>query len=34
VDDDDHLDLARVMLRHTPRHYGRLRSVIDLVNEG
>jgi uncharacterized protein (TIGR00730 family) len=34
VDDSDHLDLARVMLRYTPSHYGHLRPVIDLVNEG
>ena len=34
VDDGDHLDLARLMLRHTPRHYGHLRPVIDLINAG
>ncbi len=32
VDDDDVLDLPRLAFRFGPRHYGRLRPLIDAVN--
>jgi uncharacterized protein (TIGR00730 family) len=31
---DDHPELARLLLRYAPRHYGRLRPLIDLINSG
>ena len=33
VESDDVVDLARIMLRYTTRHYGKLRPIIDLVNQ-
>ena len=33
VADRDHLDLARLVMRYDPRHAGRLRVLIDAVNQ-